>query len=615
MKKKGFLWAVLALILISFSLYFYSFTGTDAGNLYLTVDYEKENGWEIVGVENTEEVPLTATQAIDYNGTVFLRRTVSEEWMSYSRIHVDSGRAVLVFVDDSLVFSNHQTALTSPGELPLMQMPVDQPFSLVFSMQPSWVGKTVTVVTRLYEGKAYGSIGFDLVSDDVALLQHEAWVNQKVLPGMAFGVLSLLLLGLFLFELSTRKKGFPLLFLALASLMQMLSYMSVLSGNPLPMIESDITTALYFLFPLLYLGTKLTRSKKAYFIAVLCSWGVYFSLFAATFIFYLPVPYWFDKVELLCFIPLGIMVAFCLRERRANPFSRRFLSLLLMFGAGYLLLFLVTAALHSPLHQTIVIIFKEAFSLYCRPLLFWIFTTILFVLFILAVWNLLQERIHAAKQMERLQGEQAILHLQIESARDQLDSLRTANEQAAVHRHDLRHHFSLLSGFAEEGNMQKIKDYLVAAQGELDDITPTRYCENQAANLILSAFAGRAKQEGVSLLVDAKLPYELAVPDTELCAVLSNGLENAISAAVQVENAALRTVRVTCSVNRNNLLIMIENPYIGDIEMENGIPVSDKEGHGFGCRSIAAIADRRKGYYTFKVEGGVFTLRVVLPME
>lgn len=123
MKKKIFLWSALALVFLSFTLYFYSFTTTSAANLFLTVYNEDNNGWEITGSENGEETPLSSLEAIDYAGTVFMRRTATEDWASYSRIQVDSGRAVLVFVDDTLVFSNHETTLSQPAELPLMQIP------------------------------------------------------------------------------------------------------------------------------------------------------------------------------------------------------------------------------------------------------------------------------------------------------------------------------------------------------------------------------------------------------------------------------------------------------------------------------------------------------------
>lgn len=218
------------------------------------------------------------------------------------------------------------------------------------------------------------------------------------------------------------------------------------------------------------------------------------------------------------------------------------------------------------------------------------------------------------REKQLMKSEQALLTARLAATDERLAELHTTTAQAAAYRHDLRHHLSLLGSFAECGDMEKITAYLSAAQGELDAITPMNYCVNQTVNLILSAFDNKAKGKGVALWVDAQLPEALSIPDTELCAVLSNGLENALTAAAQLEDTALRTIRMTCSLNRENLLLMIENPYIGEVGMENGIPVSRQKEHGFGCRSMVAIAEKRKGHCVFKAEKGMFVLRVVLPV-
>ncbi|WP_304544108.1 sensor histidine kinase [Desulforamulus aquiferis] len=197
----------------------------------------------------------------------------------------------------------------------------------------------------------------------------------------------------------------------------------------------------------------------------------------------------------------------------------------------------------------------------------------------------------------------------------EIEMLRESQMQAVIHRHDLRHHLSLLYGFAEGGDINKIKGYLLQAQRDLDKITPILFCENDTVNLVLSFFDSKAKKVGVTLLTAAKLPKELGISDTELCSALSNGLENAITAASKIEDKSLRTVRVSCSVNRNKLLVMIQNAYTGEIEQKSGAPSSKQEEHGFGCRSIEVIAEKRKGFATFETEGGIFTLRMVLPME
>lgn len=106
----------------------------------------------------------------------------------------------------------------------------------------------------------------------------------------------------------------------------------------------------------------------------------------------------------------------------------------------------------------------------------------------------------------------------------------------------------------------------------------------------------------------------LALPDTELCAVLSNGLENAIAAAVLVDGDD-KTVRANCCLNENKLLILMENTCVGKVELVDGLPKSHRNGHGFGTKSMAAIAEKRNGYFACEALEGMFTLRVVLPLD
>ena len=50
----------------------------------------------------------------------------------------------------------------------------------------------------------------------------------------------------------------------------------------------------------------------------------------------------------------------------------------------------------------------------------------------------------------------------------------------------------------------------------------------------------------------------------------------------------------------------------GHAAFENGVPVTDRPGHGIGVRSICAIVDRYGGMYSFLVEDNKFILRVSL---
>lgn len=216
----------------------------------------------------------------------------------------------------------------------------------------------------------------------------------------------------------------------------------------------------------------------------------------------------------------------------------------------------------------------------------------------------------AATQRERDQME-----AQFKQAKTALDALRQSEEQTRRYRHDMRHHFSLLQALAAEGDVAQIADYLHAAQSDLDSFTPTRYCENETANLLLSSFQAKAAQAGVTLTVEANLPVDLPLCTTELCSLLSNSLENAITAAAKVSAPIKKAVALRAAVYQEKLLLSVENPYVGEIVLKDGLPQSTREGHGYGTRSIAAIAQAHGGHALFTARDGVFALKVMLPLE
>ena len=95
--------------------------------------------------------------------------------------------------------------------------------------------------------------------------------------------------------------------------------------------------------------------------------------------------------------------------------------------------------------------------------------------------------------------------------------------------------------------------------------------------------------------------------------MLSNGLENALQ-AVESLGGPLKWINLYCDVRWNKLLIEIRNPYAGEIPLRDGLPVSNRENHGYGCHSIRTITERHRSLCSFEPENGVFTLRVMLPM-
>ena len=229
-----------------------------------------------------------------------------------------------------------------------------------------------------------------------------------------------------------------------------------------------------------------------------------------------------------------------------------------------------------------------------------------YVVFLTAYHHETQERTKAELQSSA----QAAL---LRHAQKEMDALRQAQMQAAIYRHDMRHHLNMINAFLDTGKPEQALAYIRKTREDMMSITVKRFCENETVNLICSSFADKAARMEVRLTVTAQLPETISVSDTELCAILSNGLENALHAVCQMERSD-RWIDLYCSIKRNKLLIEIRNPYGGSIAMEDSLPVTAEAGHGYGCRSIRAIVLQHGGLYTFSPENGIFTLQIALPL-
>ena len=219
------------------------------------------------------------------------------------------------------------------------------------------------------------------------------------------------------------------------------------------------------------------------------------------------------------------------------------------------------------------------------------------------------------KRRSQLEQTQNSLNLQVAQAVREIDALRESQRKASTYRHDLRHHLQYISACIENGRAEAAQEYIHSVCAEIEASKVNVYCENEAANLILSAFATRAQNSGIDFRVHAAIPLVLPLPDSDLCVLLSNALENALRAASTLRPEFRRTVDLYCGIRLNKLLIEVRNPYDTPPVMRDGVPVSDAAGHGFGCRSIQAIAQQRGGLCQFLAERGTFLLRVVLPAK
>lgn len=208
---------------------------------------------------------------------------------------------------------------------------------------------------------------------------------------------------------------------------------------------------------------------------------------------------------------------------------------------------------------------------------------------------------------------QSNLDLQLSQAVREIEQLRRSREEVVRYRHDLRHHLQYILTCIENGCDDRACGYISDICRELEAQKVCRYCENETANLILSALAGQAERAGIKMEVCGGVPYDVGISDSDLCVLLSNSIENAINACKPIAESGeecVISVRFCSSETTRRFFLQVTNPYRGEIRFENGIPVSSKQGHGIGVRSICAIVEHYGGCCNFLSENGLFILRL-----
>lgn len=230
------------------------------------------------------------------------------------------------------------------------------------------------------------------------------------------------------------------------------------------------------------------------------------------------------------------------------------------------------------------------------------------------VYGLVVYTFQKANALAKYELTEAAYRQQLDAAKTQISVMNEVQTQAAIYRHDMRHNLTTIDAFLSTEHVQQARDYIKEVQGGIDALALQHFCENDLVNLLCSSFSDKAKRTGIRLTADTHLPEELSVSDTELCAILSNGFENAFHAVSELDSSR-RWIKLYSSIRQENLLIEITNPYQGEVTIRDGLPVSSRDGHGYGCLSIQSIAAHRKGICTFDAKQGVFTLRVVLPVH
>lgn len=197
------------------------------------------------------------------------------------------------------------------------------------------------------------------------------------------------------------------------------------------------------------------------------------------------------------------------------------------------------------------------------------------------------------------------MNQQIEMQKKYYQALTTAVETEREVRHNFKHQLAVIKRFQETGNSAELKAYCDSLELNLADIAEIPYTGNAAADGILYHYACVAKASQISFTVCCKL-NGLSIADTDLCSILGNALDNAVTACGEYNGK--RYISIAAQRENGMLLLTIDNSFDGVLLQKDGKILSKKrtDEEGIGIRSMKQICEKYGGISRFKAEQNQF---------
>lgn len=191
----------------------------------------------------------------------------------------------------------------------------------------------------------------------------------------------------------------------------------------------------------------------------------------------------------------------------------------------------------------------------------------------------------------------------LEDQKEHYDYLRQKEYDTKRFRHDIKGHLLVMQQLLRAGNTNGAEKYLKEISDRIELINGRVSVNNDIADAIINRFIYEAEKNGIQLQIEGHFPNECSISTFDLSTVLSNLLDNAISAEL---DAGYDLVKMEFRYDDRYIYIDLIN-HIREIpKIHNGIIAStksDTDNHGFGMVNIRESVNRNGGDIIISVEG------------
>ncbi|MBE6837176.1 MAG: GHKL domain-containing protein [Ruminococcus sp.] len=211
--------------------------------------------------------------------------------------------------------------------------------------------------------------------------------------------------------------------------------------------------------------------------------------------------------------------------------------------------------------------------------------------------------------------EYEILKIQQEYQKNYIENANTQYESIKKIRHDTRNHLLTICQLISDNEVNTAYDF---AKKNIDNLELSQTfvnTQNSIVNAIINSKLTSASTIGIHVSCLSTNSFD-GIDDIDLCNLLGNILDNAITACrEQPENANREiNVKINCE-DELYYTFIVSNTILSSISKENPTlktTKADKDNHGYGTKIIKDIADKYDGRVDFYEEYDMFCCQVNL---
>lgn len=580
-----------------------------------------EKGWRVYTQEGDAITELTPDGVGGYLGAepgqTFYFSRVMEEALDSPTIQLGTAnRNFSVFLDGDLIYTDCPRQDNRIGHLYLPMNEWDREEPVTVTLPLNYQGKTLTIaqsspeyseapsfdgenaVVTVYPCSVELYCGFSYES---ALIAES--FSTAILAAAAFGA------GVFLLAAFARKRDAGVFCIALTAFLWMISILTGTSFYGSYFGEQNYSlSGMSLLFTaltlLVFLTLKVGKFQKLLWAAI-GIYGISLAVYITVTIFY---PFTIHPLLsflkgslqewIVCIITLAVLILGLIFWQKKSRFYRIFAPLATLMAAGYWIVLLLSD--RQTFHQ-LCVSFQSGQITYVYYRL----------LHLVSAAALVTALVEAVRSWLNRHMEKRLLEQRSEMAVESYKNLRRQQEEVMMLRHDMSKHFQALREISSEKTVSAYLDELIEKNKK---IRPVVHSGNEMLDIILNGKLNAAIDAGVKVeIVRASAPEHLSLSDADLCSLVMNMMDNAVTAAA-VSGTDAPYIRLDVHEKSGFLALICENSANAQKEVEK----RKKEvipRHGLGLKIMRGIAERYEGTIDIEYGKDYYKVSVAVPLH